>query len=143
MAAREFPGHFAVVSSFGTESAVLLALVAAVPPRLPVIFLETGKHFEETRRYRDDLVAMPGLEDVRLILPEADRVAQLDPDGQLCRVDPDPCCHMRKVAPLWRALEGFDAWITGRKRYQGSRRGSLPNIEALDGEVKINPGHLV
>ena len=71
MAEQEFPGRLAVVSSFGSESAVLLALVATVAPRLPVIFLETGKHFEETRRYRDELIQTLGLEDVRLVLPRA------------------------------------------------------------------------
>lgn len=139
MAEQEFPGRLAVVSSFGTESAVLLSLVAAVAPRLPVIFLETGMHFEETRRYRDELVATLGLEDVRLVLPEAEQLARLDPAGQLCRVDPDACCHLRKVAPLRRVLVGFDAWVTGRKRYHGGLRGSLPTIEAADGKIKINP----
>ncbi len=139
MAEQEFPGRLAVVSSFGTESAVLLALVAAVAPRLPVLFLETGKHFEETRRYRDELIATLGLEDVRLILPEAEQLARLDSDGLLHRIDPESCCYLRKVAPLRRALQGFDAWVTGRKRYHGGLRGSLPSIEAADGRIKINP----
>ncbi len=139
MAEQEFPGRLAVVSSFGTESAVLLALVAAVAPRLPVLFLETGKHFEETRRYRDELIAALGLEDVRLILPEAEQLARLDPGGELHRIDPESCCYLRKVAPLRRALQGFDAWVTGRKRYHGGLRGSLPSIEAADGKIKVNP----
>ncbi len=139
MAEREFPGRLAVVSSFGTESAVLLALVATVAPRLPVVFLETGKHFDETRRYRDELIAALGLEDVRLVLPEAEQVAGLDPDGRLCRIDPDACCRLRKVAPLRRALQGFDAWVTGRKRYHGGLRQRLPGIEAVDGRIKVNP----
>ena len=42
-------------------------------------------------------------------------------------------------SPLDRALVGIDAWITGRKRYQGRRRAVLPVIEAAEGRLKINP----
>ncbi len=139
LAVREFPGRIAVVSSFGAESAVLLALVAEADPRIPVIFLETGKHFEATRRYRDRLIETLGLEDVRLVLPEARHVANLDPAGTLWQSDPDGCCRLRKVAPLGRALAGWGAWVTGRKRYQGNGRSALPTFEAVDGKVKVNP----
>ncbi len=139
MIRHEFPGRIAVVSSFGSESAVLLAMAAAVDPQVPVIFLETGKHFEETRRYRDKLIASLGLGEVRLIHPEARRLAGCDPAGTLWRHDPEACCHARKVAPLRRALAGFDAWITGRKRYQGDTRADLATVEASDGKIKINP----
>ena len=65
-----FRGRIAVVSSFGTEAAVLLALVAEINPAVPVIFLDTGKHFEETLDYRDELVAELGLVDVRSVRPD-------------------------------------------------------------------------
>lgn len=139
LATQEFPGRIAAVSSFGAESAVLLALVAEADPKIPVIFLETGKHFEETRRYRDRLIESLGLEDVRLVLPEARHIASQDPAGTLWQSDPDACCGLRKVAPLRRALAGWSAWITGRKRYQGDQRSVLPTFEAADGQVKINP----
>ncbi|RMD62875.1 MAG: phosphoadenylyl-sulfate reductase [Alphaproteobacteria bacterium] len=139
MIEREFPGRIAVVSSFGAESAVLLDLVARVDPTVPVIFLDTGKHFDETLSYRDEVTARLGLRDVRSVTPEPAVLARRDPHGQLWRLSPDHCCHLRKVLPLRRALAGFDAWITGRKRYQGGVRTDLPCIEAADGWVKINP----
>ncbi len=139
MIRREFPGRIAVVSSFGTEAAVLLALVAEIDPALPVIFLDTGKHFEETLDYRDELVDVLGLSDVRSYRPDWGELFASDSDGSLWRNRPDACCHLRKVLPLRRALEGFDAWITGRKRYQGGVRWDLPVVEALDGKIKINP----
>jgi phosphoadenosine phosphosulfate reductase len=40
---------------------------------------------------------------------------------------------------LAKALAGFDAWISGRKRYQGGLRACLPEIEFIDGRVKVNP----
>ena len=136
---RVFPGRIAVVSSFGTESAVLLALVAEVDPSVPVIFLDTGKHFEETLDYRDRLTAELGLEDVRTVKPDWSHLLDRDPDGALWRRDPDACCRIRKVLPLARALAGFDAWISGRKRFHGGARRHLPAIEAEDGRVKVDP----
>ncbi len=136
---RVFPGRIAVVASFGTESALLLALVADLDPRVPVIFLDTGKHFEETLDYRDQLTAELGLEDVRTVEPDWSHLLDRDPDGALWRCDPDACCRIRKVLPLARALAGFDAWISGRKRFHGGARWDLPAIEAEGGKVKVNP----
>ena len=137
--AHEFPGRIAVVSSFGAEAAVLLHLVAKVDPATPVIFLDTGKHFPETLAYREQVTARLGLRDVRVVAPEPLSAAHLDPLGTLWRNGPDHCCHLRKTLPLSRALVGFDAWITGRKRHQGGARTQLETIEAVDGRTKVNP----
>lgn len=134
-----FPERVALVSSFGTESAVLLHLLSRVSPTTPVIFIDTGKVFGETKRYRDTLIAGLGLKDVRSITPESSDLSAEDPDGMLFSTDPDRCCYLRKVLPLERALDGFDAWFTGRKRYQGGSRDDLPIFEFQDGRIKINP----
>ncbi len=135
-----FRGRIALVSSFGTESAVLLDLVAQVDPATPVLVLDTGQLFEETRRYWQELEARLGLTDLRVLEPEPARLAAEDPDKQLWYFDPDHCCALRKVAPLQRGLAPFAAWITGRKRFQGGLRRELPSIERdTDGRVKINP----
>ncbi len=134
-----FPGRIAVVSSFGTESAVLLDLVAQVNRHTPVIFLDTGKHFPETLAYRDMLIARLGLTNVRSIAPAADDLAWADGDGTLWRRSPDLCCQLRKVLPLERALSGFSAWINGRKRFQGGQRRQLGLFEAADSRIKVNP----
>lgn len=133
------PGRIAVVSSFGAESAVLLHLVAQVDPAVPVIFLETGKHFPETLMYRDRLVGRLGLSDVRSVRPDPQDLKKPDPDGRLWARNADLCCHLRKVLPLERALSGFDAWVTGRKRFQGTTRAALPPVERNDGRIKVNP----
>jgi phosphoadenosine phosphosulfate reductase len=134
-----FHGRIAVVSSFGAESAVLLHMVAAVDTGVPVLFIDTGKLFGETLRYRDQLASRLGLKDVRSIGPATDRMEALDPAGALWRQNPDACCALRKTEPLAEALGDFDAWISGRKRYQGGLRSALPVIEAADGRIKINP----
>ncbi|MBM9402880.1 phosphoadenylyl-sulfate reductase [Gluconacetobacter azotocaptans] len=133
-------GRVATVSSFGSESAVLLAMVADVDPATPVLFLDTGQHFPETLAYRDRLVAHLGLSDVRSIQPAARQIRDRDPDGQLWAFDPDACCALRKVEPLDEAMIPFDAWLTGRKRSQAATRTALPVIEqAAEGRIKINP----
>ena len=139
MVNREFAGHVALVSSFGAESVVLLHLAAAVQPDVPVVFIDTGKIFGSTHRYREELVARLGLTDVRLARPDPMSLATHDPDAGLWLQEPDKCCSIRKVAPLARALSGFDAWISGRKRFQGSTRAGLPLAEADGDRVKINP----
>lgn len=136
-------GDIAAVSSFGAESAVLLHLIAQVDPGLPVLFLDTGKHFPETLAYRDALVARLGLTNLVELHPDpADLVAR-DETGLRWSYDPDGCCELRKVRPLAKALAGFDATLTGRKAFQSRTRANLPRFEidtADDqGRLKINP----
>jgi phosphoadenosine phosphosulfate reductase len=137
----DFAGRLVLVSSFGAEAAVLLHLVASIEPSLPVIFLDTGKLFGETLRYRDQLTKSLGLTDVRSVKPDPERIEALDPDGVLWYGNPDMCCHIRKVEPLDRALHGFDAWITGRKGFHGGDREQLQRVEVNqdDGRIKLNP----
>lgn len=135
----EFRGRIALVSSFGAESASLLHLVASVDPSTPVLFLETGKHFAQTLSYRKRLARRLGLTDVRDIRPRTDVLSTEDPGGDLWRKSPDACCTLRKVRPLSQALEGFDAWITGRKQFHGGLRAALPAFEAAAPFIKVNP----
>ena len=135
-----FPGQVALVSSFGVESAVLLHLVSRIDPATPVIFLDTGFMFAETLAYRDTLCRRLGLTKVRTIQPEPAAVAEADPGRTLHQSDPDLCCWHRKVVPLDDALDGYAAWITGRKRLHGGSRGSLKLTEREPGgRMKLNP----
>lgn len=139
----ELVGRATVVSSFGTESVVLLHLIASVDPALPVLFLETGKHFPETLAYRDLLIERLGLAGVIDLMPDPDVLARRDASGERWTYDPDGCCDIRKVQPLARALAGFDATLTGRKGFQASTRTHLPLFEIdygdTQGRLKINP----
>jgi phosphoadenosine phosphosulfate reductase len=105
-----------------------------------VLFLDTGKLFSETLRYRDRLVALLGLRDIRTLVPDPRRASTADPRGMLWLTDPDACCALRKVEPLEAGLAGFDAWVSGRKRYHGGTRATLPVFEtdARD-RIKVNP----
>ena len=128
----------ALVSSFGADSAVLLHMVAAIDPATPVIFVDTEMLFPETLSHQRDLARRLGLRDLRRVRPDRAATFARDGEGLLHAADPDACCALRKTEPLARALEGFDAWITGRRRSQPGR-GALQPFERADGRLKVNP----
>ncbi len=134
-----FPGRIALVSSFGADSAVLLHMFSQIDKATPVLFIDTRVLFEETLVYRDELVAHLGLEKVISIGPKPALLAAEDPENFLWASNPDRCCEIRKVLPLAEALEGYDAWITGRKRFQAQSRGELALVESEGGRIKVNP----
>jgi phosphoadenosine phosphosulfate reductase len=131
--------RLAVVSSFGTESAALLKVMADVDPAIPVVFLDTGWLFEETLAYRDTLIETLGLRDVRSIKPLEETLSREDGNRELWFSDPDACCRIRKVEPLARALAPFSAWINGRKRFQGGLRAEIPVVEADGSRLPPHP----
>ncbi|MFN8829797.1 MAG: phosphoadenylyl-sulfate reductase [Labrys sp. (in: a-proteobacteria)] len=134
-----YEGRIALVSSFGTDSAVLLHLVAQVDPNTPVIFLDTGRVFAQTLLYRNELARKLGLSNIQIAKPTPARLASEDPDRLLSYANPDLCCWIRKVEPLDAALEPYAAWITGRKRSQAVTRAGLATFEAEGGRIKVNP----
>lgn len=138
-AVEHFAGTLAAVSSFGADSAVLLHMIAEIDRNLPIVFLDTGKHFGETLGYRDALAADFGLSDIRMVTPNEAALARVDPRGDLHKSDTDACCDVRKVEPMARGVEPFRAWFTGRKRFQAATRTSLPVFEQVGPRFRINP----
>lgn len=133
-------GRTALVSSFGAESVVLLHMISIMDRTTPVLFLDTEMLFPETLTYQAELSERLGLTDVRIIRPNRDEVFLHDNDGLLHQTDTDACCLLRKTVPLQRALEGFDAWVTGRKRFQAGSRSALQFFEnEEDKRIKVNP----
>lgn len=134
-------GPAALVSSFGAESAVLLHMAARIDRAVPVVLIDTLLLFPETIAYHEDLIAHLGLRNVRRVRPDPTDLFLTDPEVALHASDPDTCCDLRKARPLHTALGGFDAWISGRKRFQTGQRAGLPMFEREPGadRVKINP----
>jgi phosphoadenosine phosphosulfate reductase len=136
-------GHIALVSSFGAESVVLLHMAAIIDPMVPVLFVDTELLFTETLVYQQEVSERLGLRNVQIV--KAADIAAKDPYGALRFSDTDACCALRKTAPLQAALEGFDGWITGRKRFQAGSRAALDFFEVEEtaagttGRIKINP----
>jgi len=114
--------------SFQAEDVVLLHLLRQVDPKIPVLFLDTGYHIPALLRYRDQLVKSWGINLVNLTsaLSRGQQEARF---GRLYRTDPEACCRMRKVDPLFKALENYSVWFTGLRREQSPTRANLMMVE--------------
>ena len=115
-----------MTSSFA--DAVLAHVASRVVPGIEVVFLDTGLHFAETLRVRDEVArTMPVT--VRSIRP---RLTVGQQDGaygpRLFARDPDECCALRKVEPLERALADYDAWAAGLRRDESPTRANTPVV---------------
>jgi len=109
-----------VTSSFQAECVVLVHLMRAVRPDIPVLFIDTVHHFAETYAYRDRLA-----DEWRLNLVN---VRAADPAPGLWRTGTDACCARHKVGPLFEALERYDAWFTALRREQSPSRAHLAEV---------------
>lgn len=141
-AVKEFAPKFAMTSSFGPESGVLLHLASQADPNLPVLFLETGYHFPETLAYKKQLSQLFGLKNVIDLRANPERRAKLLANHQNVPYEknPDLCCQINKVEPLDEALKGYKAWMSGIRRHQTDFRKSVRILELYEGGMyKISP----
>ncbi|ESQ77258.1 phosphoadenylyl-sulfate reductase [Asticcacaulis sp. AC402] len=136
---NEFFGDITLSSSFGADSAVLLHMISEIDPALPVLFLDTDRHFFQTLQYRDELARRLGLTNLVNLKADIDEAAVEDGKNTLWRTHPDQCCDLRKVRPLNREMEKWGAWISGRKRHQSASRAGLPIVEFDGQHFKVNP----
>ena len=114
--------------SFQAEDMIALELLRKRIPAIPVLFLDTGYHFAQTYEYRDRMTKEWSLNLVNVI-PEQTVERQESEFGILYGSDPTKCCQLRKVAPLFRALEPFEIWFTGLRREQSPTRKNLKKVE--------------
>jgi phosphoadenosine phosphosulfate reductase len=128
--ALEADGTACLTCSFQAEDMVVLHLVRERLPEIPVLFLETGYHFDEVYRYRDEMTARYGLNLVN-VMPEHTVAEQESEFGILYQTKPDQCCKLRKVGPLFAALANYDIWFTGLRRVQSPTRANLQAIDTF------------
>lgn len=139
---EDFAGKIALLSSFGSHSAVLIRQIAEINTATPVLFIDTLQHFDETLQYVDTLEKEFALTNLRRLKPDAEKIARIDPNGDLWKHQANRNEWIRKVEPLKKLLETgeFEAIISGRKSYQTSDRENLQPIELdEDGIFRINP----
>ena len=118
----------------------LLHVISKVVPQVPVLFVDTGFHFPETIRFRDQLAELLGL-DLVVVQPKINREAFLEKFGPLYEQNPDVCCFHNKIIPLELKLKEYRAWVTGIRRDQTLARKNVPVVGQsphLD-VIKINP----
>lgn len=122
------PGLHCVTSSFQAECVVLVHMIVEQRPDIPVLFLETGYHFPETLEYRDRMTKDWGLTLINLAAKQsvADQEAQF---GILNKTEPNKCCGLRKVEPLFAGLGNYDIWFTALRREQSPTRANLQHVE--------------
>jgi phosphoadenylyl-sulfate reductase (thioredoxin) len=140
-AAGRFAPRIAFATAFGAEGCVLVDLIARHHLPIDVFTLDTGLLFPETYALWKRLEERYGLP-IRAVRPELSLGAQAARHGDaLWERAPDRCCEIRKVAPLRRALAGYDAWVTSIRRAQTSERAAARVVEPdpLFGLVKVNP----
>jgi len=130
-ASAEFGERLCLTCSWQKQSSVLVHMVCELGLGIDVIELDTHLFFRESYETRDRLVERYGL---NLIRPEIPTVAEQhrDEGPNLWERDPDRCCHVRKVEPLLKALEPYDAWISGIRRDQSPSRADTPKLERSD-----------
>ena len=138
-AAATFGDRICLTSSM--SDAALIHLVSKVKPGIDVLFVDTGYHFAETIGTRD---AVEAVYPVNVINVTPSRTVQEQESAlgpRLFGRNPDLCCHLRKVEPLGRALEGYMAWFSGIRRDETASRRDRRVVEwdRKRGMVKVNP----
>lgn len=119
-----------LTNSFQAEDMVVLHMVRQVAPEIPVLFLDTGYHFKETYEYRDRMAAAWSM-NLKNVLPKQTVAEQEAEFGALYKTDPNRCCALRKVGPLFAALEPYRVWFTGLRREQAKTRAHLQPVESF------------
>ena len=134
-----FKNKMVYVCSFGTESAIILHMISEIDRSLPIILLNTNYLFKETIEYKDYLIRKFDFSNFKEISPSADDLKANDSEGTLWKKNPDLCCNIRKVLPLQKELENYDAWVSGRKSYHEGERKNLKFFEYINKKVVVNP----
>ncbi len=130
---------FAVAGSM--QDNVLVHLASRVIPGVDVLFLDTGYHFVETIGTADAIEVVYPVTLRRLLPLQTVAEQEAEHGKDLFARDPDLCCALRKVAPLNRALRGYEAWATGMRRAESATRTNTPTVQfdAKRGKVRIAP----
>jgi phosphoadenosine phosphosulfate reductase len=140
-AVRQFHPRLTMATAFGAEGCCIIHMLAEIEPAVRVFNLETGYQFPETLELRERLRERYGIA-VEFMKPEL-TVEEYEKkhNGPLYVINPDQCCHDRKVLPLRRAVVGHDAWISSIRGDQTSQRAGASVVmwDAKFSLVKVNP----
>ena len=131
-------GEIVVTNSFQAEDMVLVHMVRQTLPHVPVLFLDTGYHFTEVMAYRDRMAKEWAL-NVTSLLPEFTVEQHETQFGILHQIDAGQCCGMRKVKPLFNALQRYGLWFTGLRREQAKSRAAMKEVE----DFPLPGGHVI
>src|SRR5258708_33427375 len=140
-AVERFHPRLTMATAFGAEGCCIIHMLAEIEPEVRIFNLDTGYQFAETLELRERIKERYGIE-VEYVRPEMTvEEYEAEHGGPLYRIRPDQCCHDRKVLPLRRAVEGYEAWISAIRRDQTSHR-AVAGVVQWDPKfslVKVNP----
>ena len=138
---RQDGKRYFTTSSFQSHSLVLLHMLSRIDPAIPVYFINTGYHFPETVRYRDEIVERFGLRNLIDLKSETPKFMQKDASGRLLFTsDPDHCCFLNKTQPMDKVLRDFDIWINGVRGDQSAVRNAMKVEQpAPHGSTRFHP----
>lgn len=143
--ASRFEGKIVFTTSFGIEDQVITDMIFKNDIPVKVITLDTGRLFEETYKVYSRTLEQYN-KPIYAYYPDAERmekfVAEKGPNSFYLSVENRKmCCHIRKVEPLGRALNGMSCWITGIRASQSQNRENMDFFEWEEAfsMVKYNP----
>jgi phosphoadenosine phosphosulfate reductase len=136
--------QIAIASAFQTEGTVVIHMATRIRPDVPILFLETGFQFAETLAFKQQLTELLDLHVVDLVGEYSNDRQEAEFGPRLFERDPELCCEINKVRPMFDALRGLDAWITSVRRDSSPTRATTPIVERYELEagrdiVKLNP----
>jgi phosphoadenosine phosphosulfate reductase len=136
--------RIAIASAFQTEGTAVMHMATQIKPDIPVLFLETGYQFAETLAFKQRMTERLGLNVVDLVGEHTVQQQAETFGARLYERDPEKCCELNKVRPMFEALRGFDAWMTALRRDSSPTRADSPFLDQYEIEtgrwmVKINP----
>ena len=134
-----FKDKIVYISSFGIESAIILHMISQIDKNFPIALLNTNFLFKQTLDYKNKLIKGFNLKNFVEIFPDNSNLQKDDPHNNLWKSDVEKCCELRKVKPLNKFLKKYNAWISGRKSYQGGERFDVQPFEFNNGKVVVNP----
>ena len=143
--ASKYPGKTAFSTSLGAEDQVLTDMISGADPLVRIFTLDTGRLFQETYDLIHITEKKYGIK-IRLYFPDAERVENMV-NGKGVNLFYESvenrklCCHIRKIVPLQRALEGMKVWISGVRREQSVTRQETELVEWDESRqvIKLSP----
>lgn len=140
-----FPGAVSFSTSFSYEDQVITDLIARSAVGISLFTLDTGRLFPETySTWSRTLERYPVK--IKAYYPDKKQLQQFvsekGPNAFYASVEQRKmCCHIRKVAPLKRALNGQNVWITGLRAEHSPDRQQVQQFEwdELHQVIKYHP----
>ena len=136
--------RIAIASAFQAEGTCVMHMATRIRPDVPILFLETGFQFAETLAFKQKLTEAMKLNVIDLVgeYSVERQTAELGP--RLYERDPERCCDLNKVRPMFEALRELDGWVTALRRDSSPTRADAPILERYELEhdrwiVKVNP----